>query len=283
LAVKDLEEPLSLDLITKLHSTLVKDVLVGEPPGELRDENSQYDLIKEEKEWKSPTVSKEGLIELFEEIGDSSPAHGASVMIFSKTLTMITSQSILKGQEEIERNKQSLDEIIEIALAPGAKISYIPPVFADVKSRMNNLINEYNSSIKKAETLDEKLSIIVKYIAGFERLHPFNDANIRTFVIVLLNRLLIQNGFPPATFYQPNVFDGFSHSQLIDKVRDAMEVTKKIVQGDKNIFGFNSDNIPTKYSKDYEEITADFIKTMAQKTKDAKMSETTPESGFRRG
>ena len=69
----------------------------------------------------------------------------------------------------------------------------------------------------------------LKHIATFcrhlELLHPFPDGNGRVAVNVILNYLLVKNGFIPATFYEPNIFDMYSEDELVDCIKDGMGYT----------------------------------------------------------
>lgn len=72
------------------------------------------------------------------------------------------------------------------------------------------------------EANDEKLAIIIKFVQRLEHIHPFWDGNTRTFAMVLLNALLMQHGFVPTLFDDPNKFDGFAVSELVDLVKEGM-------------------------------------------------------------
>lgn len=93
---------------------------------------------------------------------------------------------------------------------------------AELEKALELLAQGYNEEIATAIQPLEKLTVIIKYIQLFERLHPFFDANGRVFVNVLLNALLIKNNFYPAVFFNPNVFDLYSVSQLVNVVIEAM-------------------------------------------------------------
>lgn len=107
---------------------------------------------------------------------------------------------------------------------------------------LDAITQSYNKEIKAAKTLDEKLYVIAKHIRQYEVLHPFKDANGRTFVNNLLNILLMQQGLPPATFYEPNVFDLYSADQLVVVIKEAILNTVEIVEQNKNgisLYGYS--------------------------------------------
>ncbi|HAT1871810.1 TPA: Dot/Icm T4SS effector AnkX [Legionella pneumophila] len=118
-------------------------------------------------------------------------------------------------------------------------------VMKNVDVYLEKITQSYNQEIKTAETLDEKLKIIVKHIRMYEVLHPFRDANGRTFVNNLLNILLMQQGLPPATFYEPNVFDLYSAEELVVVVKEAIFNTLEIIEQSKKktpitLYGYHS-------------------------------------------
>src|SRR4029077_16513214 len=125
----------------------------------------------------------------------------------------------------------------------------------------------YNKAIVACKTFDEKLRVIVKYIYQFEHLHPFSDANLRTFGILLLNRLLLQNGFPPVAFYDPNCIDGYSMEQLLTEIKFSMQMSVGIAQYKAGIFEFNTSDILLENRKIWTDIVSDFRHTLEHDTK----------------
>lgn len=105
------------------------------------------------------------------------------------------------------------------------------------------ITQSYNKEIKAANTLDDKLLVIAKHIRQYEVLHPFKDANGRTFVNNLLNILLMQQGLPPATFYEPNVFDLYSTEELAVVIKEAIFNTLEIIEQNKKgvpLYGYSA-------------------------------------------
>ena len=88
--------------------------------------------------------------------------------------------------------------------------------------------------------------VIGKTIQSLERIHPLVNANGRTFVNILLNILLMEHGFPPATFYQPNIFDAFD--ELVEALKSSIANTLKIYAAtdlgeETNLFGVKTSEI----------------------------------------
>jgi hypothetical protein len=83
---------------------------------------------------------------------------------------------------------------------------------------INLHIETYYDDIEKAkEDNMKKLQAICKFLATIERIHPFYDGNCRT-VYFLLQKLLADNCFPLTVLDNPNIFDGFSVAELVEKV-----------------------------------------------------------------
>lgn len=125
----------------------------------------------------------------------------------------------------------------------------------DIEDIIDETIRQYHKGIAAAKTDDMKLEVIAETIQSFERIHPFIDGNGRTFVNLLLNYLLIKNGFPPATFFEPNIFD--IDDSFINGVKTAIANTQEIYNGKKDLFDFNYNQC-----KNYENIRDDMYKIM---------------------
>jgi len=128
------------------------------------------------------------------------------------------------------------------------KLVYVSPPYECVEQLIIDGIENHYYQFAKAVSLDQKLEVIGKTIERFERIHPFQDANGRVFVNLLLNYFLIFDmGLPPATFYQPNLYDIYgNHADVIKK---AIMNTVSIYHAHEqnltiDLFGMESKNIP---------------------------------------
>jgi hypothetical protein len=139
-----------------------------------------------------------------------------------------------------------------------SKITYAAPSSDHIKEIMDKTINDYNMNIVCANSDEEKLTLIAKTIQMFERIHPFERANGRVFVNLLLNYLLIQAGFPPATFFEPNIFD--IYHDVVNAVKKAINNTLEIYGGKKDLFGFTTEQ----NNKTYKKMQAILIKSKAR-------------------
>ena len=104
------------------------------------------------------------------------------------------------------------------------------------EDQVQKILSNYNKNITLAIADDDKLKIIGQTVEALERTHPFVDTNGRVFVNLLLNYLLIKEGFPPVTLIEPNVFDAFANH--VDVLKNGIANTLDIYNGNKNLFGF---------------------------------------------
>ena len=107
---------------------------------------------------------------------------------------------------------------------------FMPPRYTheENEEKVADYIKKYQDGIKQAENNSErKLDVIINFIQSLEQLHPFGDGNCRTFVMLLLNRELIKNGFQPTMMSNPNQFDLFSINELKNEVKKGWEYAQK--------------------------------------------------------
>ncbi|WP_341763806.1 hypothetical protein [Candidatus Tisiphia endosymbiont of Beris chalybata] len=78
------------------------------------------------------------------------------------------------------------------------------------------IIERYNNE-------EKTLHNILKMVRDLERTHPYLDFNSRTFVVLILNRELIKNGFTPCIIEDPNLFDYQSLEDLERLVHEGQQ------------------------------------------------------------
>ncbi|MFA9373702.1 MAG: Mur ligase family protein, partial [Poseidonibacter sp.] len=128
--------------------------------------------------------------------------------------------------------------------------------------KMEEIINKYNTNIKKAKTDEEKLEVISLVPRELELLHPFPDGNSRTFSCVTLSHLLMFNGFPPAILENPNLDNEVSHSQWIEEIKKGIERTKQLIENPEiELFNYSILDMETKSRKKFVEMA----KTLKEK------------------
>lgn len=77
-------------------------------------------------------------------------------------------------------------------------------------------------------TEDEKLHAIARLCQDLDQLHVFVDGNIRTTGILLLNKLLIENGLSPSVMHDVNQLDCLSEDELVTIIKEGQEFFQRL-------------------------------------------------------
>lgn len=96
--------------------------------------------------------------------------------------------------------------------------------------QIKKFIEIYNKNILQASTEIEKIMVIIDLVQSCEQLHPFQDANCRTFCMLFFNHLLLRNGLPFAILENPNEFDLYSRKELLERVIKGMAFTLNLIK-----------------------------------------------------
>lgn len=75
----------------------------------------------------------------------------------------------------------------------------------EVQDALGQILATYKERIARARNREEVFDSIAQFSQSLARLHPFEDANTRTNML-LLNKLLVENGFPPSIVHDPKHF-----------------------------------------------------------------------------
>ncbi|CEG57280.1 Fic family protein [Legionella fallonii] len=267
-ALKNIDDKeISHELIKALHECVTKDVFginAGINIGDYRDSEATFAI-----DVKQGRITQEGLTDLLNKIENNElgsglddnrqvlfdKSSGLPAGIFGVALVVgigsgslwsvlptafdSTTIGIKEKKEELMREGEikdtSNEALAEYIITQWGGYRYQGTSALEIERIMNEVIAHYNDKIKYLTDPDEILELIGTTTECFERIHPFGDANGRTFVNLLQNRLLIQNGFPPATLFQPNVYDVFGNHVAV--LKRGMQNTFDIYQG-KDIFGY---------------------------------------------
>lgn len=85
----------------------------------------------------------------------------------------------------------------------------------------------HDVAIRKATTQKAKLVAIAETCRKLEVGHFFADGNQRTVAVLVLNKLLVENGFRPAVLSDRSVFRGaLSARELVKEIKDGMKSFK---------------------------------------------------------
>lgn len=161
------------------------------------------------------------------------------------------------GHFKLDENKTSseLAERMLQLMKKREKLVFLRTSTIDqVFNQINEYIETYHQEISEAKDDNEKkLAAIVKLIHYMHIYHPFGDGNGRTFIFILLNKLLIMNGFTPSIVQDPALFSCWSVSELVKEVKEGQLLFKSIC--DANIE--NKDTKLTDYIGEYTNLNED--------------------------
>lgn len=103
-----------------------------------------------------------------------------------------------------------------------------------------HLVQQLHHSIALAKNDSDIIRAIVSFIYDFEHLHPFGDVNLRT-NIVMADIILMQNGFPPVSYFDPNDLDACSKEEFFNIIKNGMLQTLEMIKNpNAPYFGFDS-------------------------------------------
>ncbi|MCF6766544.1 Fic family protein [Thiotrichales bacterium 19S3-7] len=144
-------------------------------------------------------------------------------MIFSKTEEFEQALSVAASHEAHNQLCRKFyngtqEYKMKYALMLSNGFYYVIPALTenDLLENLDKLIKAYNTKILLCQNDDQRLELIFETVKNIELTHPFYDANLRT-SIILLQRLLVQNGFMPTAFIDPNKLDNLPIKVLINQ------------------------------------------------------------------
>jgi len=92
-------------------------------------------------------------------------------------------------------------------------------------------LDRYHQEKATAWAADAKLAAIVRLIRSLHVIHAFRDANGRLHIMLMLNKLLAEEGFSPTYLKSnPEIFGGsYSIDELVTEVKRGMQSFKRLV------------------------------------------------------
>ncbi|WP_367607431.1 ankyrin repeat domain-containing protein [Legionella sp. W05-934-2] len=231
---------ISVELIKEIHARCGKGVteLEDKSPGEPRDHETVSFAIPASKATSKGVAELLGIEFLMKnaEFGPGTPS------VFAAHISTNQLEEAKKKPHNIDNLGLAIYQQMVLDGYENSTHFYIAPR-DNVEEILHFLTASYNKEIQQADTLDKKITIIARYTKYYEILHPFKDANGRTFVNILMNIMLMKEGLPPATFYEPNVFDLYSSEELAHVIKESMYNTLHIIDAHKtsqklSLYGF---------------------------------------------
>lgn len=130
----------------------------------------------------------------------------------------------------IERIPEKKAILTQPSTFPGAYFRFRDISQELITAAVDHLLNLYWEEIK-SEGEELKIQAIARLIQNLNQAHPFFDGNVRTFGILLLNRLLLENGLTLCCFSNPNCLDLVHFSRLVELVKEGQQNFLKISEG----------------------------------------------------
>ena len=108
--------------------------------------------------------------------------------------------------------------------SPASWRGYVCYKMAEVPALAGALLQRYQHEIGAAAGARAQAIAIVRLVRALHVYHFFRDANGRLNTMVVLNKLLLENGFPPAIVSDPAIFGGgLTLLELVDDVHRGMK------------------------------------------------------------
>ncbi|MFC3908823.1 hypothetical protein ACFORL_07000 [Legionella dresdenensis] len=111
-----------------------------------------------------------------------------------------------------------------------------------LENRIKELIFKYEDSLSQSTTPLQKLETIINFIQSCEQLHPFADANTRSFSMLLMNFLLAMNGLPLTILSNPNkIALGSKEDNIQDVIKGMSDFISLL--NHHSLYGFSSNEV----------------------------------------
>ena len=225
--MRTLDEPLSVSCIINLHDACIhgvtyhyrvsteegiQDDFESFSRGLRKRSGTEFGLVANEK---MPNCSRAGIIELLQKI-----ASGDSYLFLrdSNHEKNIDCSAIPTALTD-----EFIDETIARLKARQYYVSINVTLAGKLKERLEGIIKEYHQQMAGTISSDEKIKAIATVIHELELTHPFSDGNCRTFALIVLNKLLLQQGLTPVILEDPDRFDAYSIEELSLEIRHGMD------------------------------------------------------------
>lgn len=224
------ERTVSPTLIKEIHrraSSRIGNITYMITPGEFRKSPGGFVLsCNEGNLW----LNQAGFFEIYEKANNDWLQYGSVIAEVGSNFARMINES---GDNDDPRSNLVASNVPKKKLWSrifhGNEIFFRSPNPEYLEELAKAICDQYNKSICLATTGDERLRAIATLVKDIEHLHPFHDVNGRTSTI-LLQRLLIQNGFLPAMLFDPNQIDGYDLNSLIMAIKSGIEITQSLIE-----------------------------------------------------
>jgi hypothetical protein len=131
-----------------------------------------------------------------------------------------------KGLEELQAGGEPWCHVSQQVVMGNGRLASTPALHtrpktaAELMGRIQACLDECRKDCTAAaEDPDVKLRAIALCCRNLEQLHPFPDGNARTIGVLVLNKLLLEQGLPPAALENANRLDAYSVAEVMQEIR----------------------------------------------------------------
>lgn len=230
------------------------------PLGKLRKDNNGFYLAKELN-----FVTKQGFKEFYELVHQLKERGAGTALKVVRRNYISHSISRSEANNRLKRIKHCNNfENLFKAFKRGNYILYRAPDAIHLKELLQGVCQSYNLAIQATDKV-QKLKVIAEHVQLIERFHFFPDGNGRT-SLILLQRLLLQNGFLPTMLLNPDCIDGYSLTELIKEIKNGCLATKKLIQvPDYSLYGYQTQIVGHVMPDEHKQSDEVFFKNLRMK------------------
>lgn len=232
------DEPLSSAVIEQLHVEALSTVdnTDNEHTGEFRHDSPGDFGLRAAEESGIPVMAGNVTLAGLQEFMASGVQHEVAVSSSGKERDRFA--IYIEGSNDNLLKTSSPEEIYGLLQTQNRPIRFVVAQEDqnNLRARVDRILDEYHGSLATAQSQDDKLQIIVDMVAKLEKNHVFSDGNIRTLVMLVLNRELVKHGFTPVILDNPNQFDLFSTQELLAAVHRGMDVFMQCAHNSKTLY-----------------------------------------------
>lgn len=142
------------------------------------------------------------------------------------------------GLAEFQASEKPSQTWIRITETPRGKFVHAAAKSAlECRGKANDIFNHYAKALRRVQAINvadtreqEELRCIAQCCQDLEQHHLFRDGNIRTVVFLCMNKLLLQNGYSPALWNDPNCIDMHSVSEIVSLIRRGQKAYQKLIE-----------------------------------------------------
>jgi regulator of replication initiation timing len=198
-----ISQDISISLITQLHAKAVKDV---ENLSKSKENIHITQISNESQRYGIPSEYK-----VSPEVFEFSTLNGQKQHNFQSTCDAPALSTVMEGFLGVTQIFNNVEEIRRWYERLHPEIKKEDQLELAIESRFEPEFKAYHKAIEAAGGDDHKKFVAIgQLLRKLEMAHIFRDGNQRTYSFLVLNKLLIQNNFPPAILDDPFLFDGYA-------------------------------------------------------------------------